>query len=415
MNINIPYGKKQVNLKIPSQNMIRIKSCGKETGKTGEKEIVSDALARPIDAKPLHQLAEGKKDAVILASDITRPCPSYKFLPDLVGELHRGGIDYDKITVIFGLGIHRKHTREEKNKLAGKQICRKVRLMDSDPKHCTLIGKTTRGTPVEVFKQAVNSDLLIATGNIEYHYFAGYSGGAKALMPGICSKASIQANHGLMFDEKSVAGSFHSNPLRQDIEEAGRLAQIDFIFNVILDDHKNIISAVSGSNPAAFLKGINTYDAIYKMEVDQKADLVITSPGGYPKDINLYQSQKALENIKGIVKEQGKILFIAQCQEGFGEETFEQWMTKSADYATLKKKIRENFVLGGHKAVAVAKMLAKNEVFLYSDFNEHKTRSMGFQKLNNIQQQIIKTLYKNNDARVVVIPTGRLVKYNKLK
>lgn len=373
-----------------------------------EGKVIADALNNPIKSKKLSEIANGKKDAVVLVSDITRPCPSYKFSPYIVNELKAGGIN--NIKVIFGVGIHRKHTEAEKIKLAGNYVAKNADLIDSNPFRCKLIGKTSYGTPVEVFEEALDTDILVATGNIEYHYFAGYSGGAKAVMPGICSYSSISANHSMMLDGRAVAGSYKDNPVRCDIEEAGKILGIDFIFNVILDDRKNIIAAVSGKNNTAFLEGIKLYDSIYKKEVKDTADIVITSPGGYPKDINLYQSHKALENVKEVVSCGGKIILIAKCSEGFGEDTFASWMADVANYQLLSKKIREKFVLGGHGAVAISKILSKTDVLLYSDFDRNTTESIGFKKLDNIQKYLDSQISKNSSIKITIVLTGRFVR-----
>jgi len=408
MVIKIPYWKNNIKLNIPDKNILNIVTADRQGANIDEDKIIADALENPVESKKLSEIAKGKKSAIVLASDITRPCPSYKFLPYIIDELKAGGIS--NIKVIFGLGIHRKLTKDEKIKLAGDYIAKNADLIDSDPSRCRLIGKTSRGTPVEVFKEVLDSDILIATGNIEYHYFAGYSGGAKAAMPGICSYSSISANHSMMLDDKAATGRYKDNPVRCDIEEAGKIIGIDFIFNVILDDEKNIIAAVAGKNNSAFLGGIKIYDSIYKKEVKDTADIVITSPGGYPKDINLYQSHKALENVKDIADCGGKIILIAKCSEGFGEDTFADWMADAANYPLLSKKIRKKFVLGGHKAVAISKILSKTDVFLYSDFDRSETENMGFKKLDNIQQYLDNQISKNSSIRITIVPTGRFVR-----
>ena len=296
MKIEIPYGKTVVTLNVPDANLEHVISddINREVI-ISERDIIKGALADPVNSLKLNDLARGKKNAVIIVSDISRPCPSYKFLPDIIDELNTGGIT--DIKVIFGLGIHRNHTRDEQVRLAGDYAAARAVLMDSDRSRCRLLGHTSYNTPVEIFEEVVNAEMIIATGNIEYHYFAGYSGGAKAVMPGVSSHSAISNNHSYMLKEESVAGNIVSNPIRADIEEAGRMLGIDFIFNVILDDKKNIIDAVCGKNNEAFLAGVKKYDAIFVKEIELQSDVVIASPGGYPKDMNLYQSHKALENV----------------------------------------------------------------------------------------------------------------------
>ncbi|MES0340977.1 MAG: nickel-dependent lactate racemase, partial [Candidatus Humimicrobiaceae bacterium] len=400
MKITIPYGKEKIDLGLPENNILDIVSGGNSVSVSDEKEVVSRAIADPIGSALLSEIARGKTSACILASDITRPSPSYKFLPQLVAELESGGIELKNIRVVLGLGIHRGHTDDEKKKLVGDYIYKNIEVLDSDPSKAKLIGKTSAGTPVEVFEEVLESDLLIATGNIEYHYFAGYSGGAKAVMPGVCTRASIQANHSMMLDKRSASGNIKDNPVREDIEEAGKMAGIDFIFNVILDDSKNIIEAVAGKNNEAWLEGIKKYDAIYNREVESPADIVIVSPGGYPKDINLYQSQKALENIKDITKPGGVIILIASCSEGFGEDVFEEWMGQAKDYGAISKRLKKRFVLGGHKAVAVSRVIKDIKVYLHSEFDKLAIGDMGFFKLNDIQSYLNEAIKDNSNIKV---------------
>jgi len=217
----------------------------------------------------------------------------------------------------------------------------------------------------------------------------------------------------MMLDERAVAGNFFDNPVRQDIEEAGRLAGIDFIFNVILDDNKNIIAAVAGKNNEAYLEGINKYDSIYGREVEKAADIVITSQGGYPKDINLYQSQKALENVKGVVAGNGTVILVASCCEGFGEDIFEKWMADCRDYDCISRRLKREFVLGGHKAVAISRILTKIDVLLYSDFNRDETEKMGFEKIEDIQKYLGNRISQNDKIKITIVPTGRFVRLKK--
>lgn len=416
MKIDILYGKEKIALEIPDKNIQDIIRGGENRSfSLDENTIIKQALNNPIKSAMLHEIARGKKSVGIIASDITRLCPSYKFLPQLVEELNKGGIENQNIKILLGLGIHRKHTDDEKRKLVGDYIYEHIKIEDSDISITQLIGYTAVGTPVEVYKGALECELLIATGNIEYHYFAGYSGGAKAVMPGICSRNSIQFNHKMMLEEKAAAGNFYNNPVRQDIEEAGKLAGIGFIFNVILDDKKNIIAAVAGKNNEAYIDGIRKYDSIYKREVSQPADIVISSQGGYSKDINLYQSQKALENVKEIVTKNGTIILAASCSEGFGEDIFEEWMANCKDYELISNNLKKNFVLGGHKAVAISRILSKTEVFLHSEFSLNETEKMGFKKIDNIQEYLDKRISQNSEIKITVVPTGRYVKLKRLQ
>ncbi|MFA5015050.1 MAG: nickel-dependent lactate racemase [Actinomycetota bacterium] len=413
MNINISYGKGKISLNIPGENILDIISGDTDRFESNEDKVIEEALNKPIESGKLSEIAKGKESVCIIVSDITRPCPSYKFLPLLIRELNKGGIKNSDIKIVLGLGIHRGHTEDEKKKLVGDFVYNEVKVIDSDIEKSRLIGHTSRGTPVETFEEILDNDILIITGNIEYHYFAGYSGGAKAVLPGVCTRNSIQSNHSLMLEEGASAGNFFDNPVRQDIEEAGKMASIDFVFNVILDDNKKIIAAVAGKNNEAYIEGVKKYDSIYKKEVNKAADIVITSQGGYPKDLNLYQSQKALENVKEIVAENGTIILAASCCEGYGDDIFRKWMADCGDFKCLSERIKKKFVLGGHKAVAIARLLERAEVLLYSDFDNRETAKMGFKKVEDIQGYIDNRISKNKKIKITVVPSGRYARLKK--
>jgi nickel-dependent lactate racemase len=409
MKIKIPYGKTEVYLNIPDKNLNEIISVSNSGQKNPDEDfIIKRALSNPVRSGRITELASNKRSACILVSDVTRPCPSFKFLPYIIDELNSGGIH--DIKVVFGLGIHRKQTVAEKIRLAGNYAAKKAELLDSDSSKCRLIGCTSRGTPVEIFEEVLDADILMATGNIEYHYYAGYSGGAKALMPGVSSHKAIVKNHSLMSSVNASAGNFASNPVRMDIEEAGRIAGIDFIFNVILDDSNNIIDAVSGANNEAFIEGIKRYDLISGKKLKERSDIVIVSPGGYPKDINLYQSHKALENVQEIVTPGGKLVLLAECCEGFGQETFKKWSNKVRDFSFLKKKIEKKFVFGIHKVLAISKILLNTEVFLYSGLSKKETEEIGFIKINDPQELIDRQIDAKKDMKITVVPGGRSVR-----
>ena len=388
VKIDIPYGKGKLSFKLPQRNLIGVVKSTDTQQEVNEKEEIKRALGNPIGSKKLSNLSSKANSAVILVSDITRPCPSYKFLPFILEELN--SMAPGNINIVFGLGIHRKHTKDEQKKLIGDTLYKKIKFMDFDKKDCVFLGYTSKGTPMEVFKPYLDADLKICTGNIEYHYFAGYSGGAKAVMPGISSRRSIEHNHSMMLRPEAKAGVLKGNPVREDIEEVGRTAGIDFIFNVILNDRKEIIKAVCGNYLDVFIEGTKIYDNLKRQKVKEPADVIITSPGGYPKDINLYQSQKALDNVKDAVKENGVIILVAECQDGMGDDTFEKWMLEMKSPNVIVERIKNKFVLGGHKAAAIANVLKKADIYLVSSFPENYVKKIGLQPAESIGEAIAK-------------------------
>ena len=251
------------------------------------------------------------------------------------------------------------------------------------------------------------ADRRICLGNIEYHYFAGYSGGAKAIMPGVSTRAAIQANHSRMVLPECCAGALETNPLRMDIEEAGALVGIDFILNVVLSEHKEILRAVAGDATKAHREGCKFLDMLYRKPLREAADIVLVSQGGAPKDLNLYQTQKALDNAKHAVRDGGVIILIGSCREGLGERTFEEWMTSAPSAHSLIERIGRDFKLGGHKAAAIAMVLEKAEVDLVSELDDDFVRSIFLTPYKSAQEALDRAFMKlGPNATVLAMPYG---------
>ena len=282
------------------------------------QEAVRRALAVPYQSPPLRQVVKREEKIVVVTSDITRPMPTAAVMPALLEELYAAGAAPEDITLLFALGSHRRHTQAERRQLAGERAWREILCVDSDSEDCVCVGTTRRGTPVELDRRVVQADRRICLGNIEYHYFAGYSGGAKAIMPGVATRRAIQANHSAMTEPGARAGRLAGNPVREDLEEAAAMVGVDFLVNVVLDPQKRILRAFAGDVTAAHRAGCAYLDSLYQQRIPGRADIVIVSQGGAPKDLNLYQTQKALDNARHAVKDGGVIILIGSAGRGWG-------------------------------------------------------------------------------------------------
>jgi len=407
MQFKYGYGKGYKTFNIDDKNVLmELKQNKLDIGMVGEKEV-RRALANPIGSIKLSEIVKPGEKVVIVTSDITRPMPSRVVIPPVLEELELAGVKLEDITVVFALGSHRKHTEDEKKYLVGEDVYNKVRCIDSDPNDCKHMGMTKRGTPVDIFRTVAEADRRICLGNIEFHYFAGYSGGAKAIMPGVSTRAAIQSNHSAMVKDWAIAGELDKNPVRNDIEEVADFVPIDFIVNVVLDEKKEIIKAVAGHHVHAHREGCRFLDELYKVAIPKKADIVVTTPGGYPKDINLYQAQKALDNSKNAVRDGGIIILLASCSEGFGEGVFERWMVSGKTPDEMIADIQANFELGGHKAAAIALALKKAKIFLVSDLDKKLVKSMFMEPFDDINDAL-NTAFKElgDNAQVILMPNG---------
>lgn len=407
MRLEFGYGNGTQTVNIPDQNLLAVLESNPMEHVHHGADAVRYALQHPIGAAPLRSTVRAGQKIAIVTSDISRPLPSYDVLPSVLDELYAAGCNKEDITVVFALGSHRKHTQEEQRRLAGDRCFEEVRCVDSNVDDCIHLGVTSAGTPVDIDRTVAEADFRICLGNIEFHYFAGYSGGAKAIMPGVSTREAIQANHRMMVSEDACAGKLEGNPLRADIEEAGSICGIDYIVNVVLDEHKHIVYAVAGDVTQAHRVGCAYLDQMYRKTISQRADIVLVSQGGAPKDANLYQTQKALDNAKHAVRKGGTIILMGACPEGLGSAKFEQWLTSAPTAHSMVERIGREFELGGHKAAAIGMVLENASIDFVSEMDDDFVRSIFLNPQPSAQAAFDAAMEKYGaDATVIAMPYG---------
>lgn len=407
MKLEIGFGTTPQIVELPDKNVDGILYPNEVTVATTGAEEVNRSLSHPIGTRSLEEIVKGKERIVIVTSDITRPMPSHVVLPQLLERIYAAGVKPESITIVFALGSHRAQTEEEKLHLVGESVYRQVRCVDSSEFDFVHMGTTPGGTPVDICRPVAEADCRICLGNIEYHYFAGYSGGAKAIMPGVSTRAAIQANHSYMVRPDACAGVLEGNPLREDLEDALNCCPVDFIVNAVLDEHKKIVHCVCGDVIAAHRAGCRLLDRYYRKDIRQKADIVLVSQGGHPKDLNLYQTQKALENAKYAVRDGGIIILAGSCHEGMGEATFEEWMRCAKEPRDLIRRIETDFRLGGHKAAAIAMVLERASIYLVSDMEPDFVRQIFMTPFHSVQEALDQAFrVMGSGAGVIVMPYG---------
>lgn len=412
MNLKFKIGDRAQDVEVKDENLIAVltpndDALPKVINKDTEFEEVKHALENPIGTKRLKDIVKPGEKIAIITSDLTRPMPTWKVMPQLLDELYAGGVKREDITLIFALGSHRKQTQEEQKHLAGDRAWAEIKCVDSDPNNCVHVGETSGGTPIDIDRTVIEADKKICIGNIEYHYFAGYSGGAKAIMPGVSTRGAIQANHSRMIQPEAHAGKLDGNPIREDIEEACAKVGVDFILNVVLTPQKEIIKAVAGDIKQAHRAGCAFLDTLYRKHIPERADIVLVSQGGSPKDLNLYQTQKALDNSKHAVKNGGVIILIGSCKEGLGEKTFEEWLINAKTSHSLIERIHKEFKLGGHKAAAIAMVLENAEIYLVSDMEDEFVKSLFMTPFKSVQDAYDAAVKKlGGKAKVIAMPYG---------
>jgi lactate racemase len=405
VELELPYGHGALKARVPDANLQGVLLPRQVATHADEASLLREALDNPLGTARLREMVRPGQKVAIVTSDLTRPCPSERLLPPVLDQLAAAGVPADDVMVVLALGLHRPMTEAEMEAAVGSEVFRRVPVVNHDPGDCLHLGVTTTGTPVEIFRPLVEADFRVCLGNLELHYFAGYSGGAKAVLPGCASRTTLNANHALMVRPEARAGRLAGNPVRADIEEGVALLGVDFILNVVMDGHR-LAGAVAGDVTAAHRRGCELVAARGIVEIERLADVVLVSAGGYPKDLNLYQAQKALDNAAYALRDGGVLILAAECPEGLGNRTFEVWLT-GATPAELLARIQQQFVLGGHKAAAVAAVLRRVTVYLVSDLPDELVRRCGMVPCAGLDTALVAALDEMGPgANLLVLPQG---------
>ncbi len=413
--VRLPYGDTNLRLTIPKQNLLSVITPKSVAGKgipstpvktLDEDQVIQQALANPIGSPRLREIVHPGQRIVIVTSDVTRPCPSEKLIPHILDELEAAGIAIPQdVVIVMALGLHRRMTEQEIDRTIPAAVRRNVTVLNHDASDVIYLGDTSLGTPVEFFRQVVEAEARICLGNLEFHWFAGYSGGAKAVLPGCASQAAIYANHSLMVHPGVGSGHALGNPIREDMEEAVAMLGVDFILNVIVDRDHQVVGAVAGDWIAAHRQGCEMVDRRGKVSVSGKADVVVASAGGFPKDINLYQAHKGMEHASYFLRDGGVLVFLAECREGMGNKVFESWMLSAYSPSEILDRIQKEFVIGGHKAAGIARIQQRVTVNLISDLPDDLVRRLFMSPFKDPQEALQSALAElSPDSQVLALP-----------
>jgi nickel-dependent lactate racemase len=410
VEIWLPYGKTEVPVRVPDENLLGVIEPKEKPGMPDPKSEIQRVLANPLDSKPLSEIAKPGDKIAIVVDDATRPAPSHIMIPPIHDELRKIGVKDEDITIIFACGNHRPVKPEEVPKLIGDEAAKCLKTVNHDCKAPDLVnvGTTSFGTPVYLNPNFVKADVRILTGDVELHYYAGYGGGRKSVLPGIAGSISIQKNHALLLHPNARTGVLNGNPVHQDMMEAARLAKVDFALNTVMNAKKEIVGAFAGDAEKVFLEGVKLVDEMYKVKVNEQADIVITAADGSPHDINLYQAHKALDSVLDIVKPEGVIILVAECPEGYGNQIFYDWMIKFKTKQEMEREIKRHFELGGHKAYYLMKTLEKAKVILVSTMPDYYASGVFRLKTAKTVNSALQVTFNivGKKAKIWVVPHG---------
>jgi len=410
MKVVLPYGHEKVSLEIPDKNVVGILEPRDIPGVSDPLKEIKNALENPLDAPRISEIVEKGDKIAIVVDDHTRPAPSYLMVPPILDELEKAGIPMSDVFIIFACGTHRPVKPEEMKKLLGEETLKRVPKENIVSHNCdapdlVYCGKTSRGTPVYVNRLYYDADVKILTGDITLHYYAGYGGGPKSILPGISGRITIQHNHAMLLDPNAKMGVAKGNPIHEDMMEAAKKAGVDFVLNVVMNTKKEIVKAYAGKLETVFYTGIKLIDQIYKVPIECKPDIIVASPGGHPFDINFYQATKGLYTADLAVKDGGAIILLAACPEGIGHKVFHEWMLKYKNSKEVGDALRREFILGGHKALYLYSTVERVKVYLKTEMDPELVKNvLKCTPIEDPQQTLNELLKENSDALVCIMP-----------
>jgi nickel-dependent lactate racemase len=410
VDVWLPYGKSDVCIRIPARNLLGSIEPKQVSAAADANAEIERALKEPIGSKRLNEIAQPNSKIAIVVDDFTRSTPSHIMLPPVLAELNAAGVEDEHITIIFGSGTHRAVKPKEAERILGVEVIDRVKTIshDCNAQDLVPVGKTKHGTNVRVNRVFAEADVKVLVGDVNLHYYAGYGGGRKSVMPAISCKDTISHNHAMLLDANARTGVLENNPVHEDMTEAARLAKVDFILNVVTNSKDEIVKAFAGDLEQAFLEATKIVDEMYRVPVDRRADIVVVSPGGYPADIDLYQAYKALDNALEAVKRGGTIILVAECPEGHGNQVFYDWMTRLGELKKVEREVKRHFELGGHKAYYLLKAMKNHKIVLVSSLPDYYANSVFRLKtaraVNDALRETLKTA--GSQAKIWVMPKG---------
>lgn len=415
------YGRGEKKFSIDESRVLKEIRMPEKAPLTDIPSAVLEAIRNPIGCPSLDETVKPGDTVTFICNDPTRVANSFDFMPVLLNELNRLGVPDANVQIVFSLGSHRLMTEEEMAEGVSPEVAGRVKMFNSDcniPEDFEYFGTTSRFTPVLINKHICHSDHVILTGTIVHHYFSGYGGGRKAVLPGCAAMETIRHNHSFMMDPHAGLGATTGNPVYEDQMEGVKLwadamkkrGTNVFLFNAILDAEHRFLKMFAGDYIAAHLEACKFVDEVYGVPIDKKADVVIVSCGGYPKDINVYQMQKTMDNSVLAVREGGVVVLLADCEEGSGSKVLEETFRRLKTPEAIEGELAGHFVIGANKAYAVSRLMTKAHFILVTSLDRQLAKDMLFTGAVNEVDEALKLAeeYVGKDYSIILMPTGSL-------
>jgi len=396
--LSLRYGGTSLPFKIPSGNLLGILAMRGAPPLSDTIELIESLLDTPTSGPPFDEIFLRGDRVTVVVSDITRYTGSQVYLPVLINRLNRAGVVDEDITIVFALGIHRQQLPQEHRMIVGDEILKQVRVRDHnafDFRNLACLGKTDKGTNIEINRSVAQADKIILTGTIGFHYLAGFGGGRKSIVPGLASFETCRNAHLQVLNPpeiggrhpKATTGVLEGNPFHEVMVEACEMLCPIFLFNTIMSPTKKIIEVVAGDYISAHQHGCDILSKNFSPELEEKADLVIVSCGGFPKDINFVQAHKSIDYAINALKDDGIMILLAECSDGFGNPTFLDWF-KYDNLQDLENALRDNFEINGQTAYSTLTKAKKVKIILLSELADSDVRRMSMTPVKSIDQAL---------------------------
>lgn len=412
MHFDMKFGEGSIPLDVPDRNLIGVVLPGPSQAIADAPAAVRQVLRAPDGTPPLLEMLQAAKPSriVIVVNDITRPTPYATLMPPLFEIIAEAGIPDSAVTLVTATGIHDPHTPEQNRKVYGEDICRRFRVISHDATDAANLvykGRFDSGYDFWLNRIVDESDFLITIGVVMPHYFAGFSGGRKSILPGVVGKETVQKNHARMVELMDDLPPIRQNPVSLEMIQAARMAGVDFILNVVADDAGRIVKVVAGDLEKAWYQAVDASEAMYLTPIPRKARIAVACASGYPRDINLYQAQKALDHSDKATEEGGTVIIAAECRDGYGEKVFESFMNAGYTPEGIMEEVKAHFVMGGHKAYGFAKVAAAKKVIYVTSLSEKVVTSLFARKAATLDEALAMAFADQGpDASVLVLPEG---------
>ncbi|MCG7840947.1 MAG: nickel-dependent lactate racemase [Methanomassiliicoccales archaeon] len=402
MRISLPYGESgTIEAEVPDRNL---------AGVTGPREVrvtggeIERALSHPCGGRSLEDFLKDGEDLVIIVNDGTRPTPTLRVL-----DVLKDRMDLRQARYLIATGAHRAPTEEELRFIFGRHLDMlrdRILVHDARSSPTVHLGRSKNDTEMHVNRIAVEADRLIIITSVEPHYFAGYTGGRKSFLPGVASFKTIEQNHRLAMRSEAKALVLEGNPVHEDMMDALSVVKKEiFSIQVVLDRHQEIYRAATGELHEAFHRAIVWADQVFSIDIPKRYDAVITV-APYPMDVDLYQSQKAIDNAKWALKKGGTLILVSKCREGVGDDTFVRQLSRSPDPQTILQALADEYRLGYHKAANMAEIMCQAEVWAVTGLPTGVLEGMNVTPFPSLQEAVDRLLSNKPDAEILVLLDG---------